>query len=179
MKFVRREMLQSLVDYVRGKLDPIAYARSLGVQVGERCRLISIRPGAGTFGSEPYLVSIGDHVTVCGAVQFVTHDGGVWVFRDREPDIDVFGPISVGSNVFLGYGAILMPGVTVGDNVIIGAGAVVARDIPADSVAVGCPARVVSSLDDYYASISSKRENIRSMTADQRRAYLLRKYRGK
>jgi acetyltransferase-like isoleucine patch superfamily enzyme len=70
-------------------------------------------------------------------VRFETHDGGVWVARSAHPQIDMVKPIVVGSNVFLGYGAIVMPGVTIGDNVVIGAGAVVTRDIPANSVAVG------------------------------------------
>jgi len=52
-------------------------------------------------------------------------------------------PVLIGSDVWVGYGAIILSGVTVGDSVIIGAGAVVTRDIPSNSVAVGNPARVV------------------------------------
>ncbi len=115
-------LIKSLLDLYRVKKYPIDYARSLGVTVGDDCRFISIRSGMGTFGSEPYLINIGDHVTIAGNVQFVNHDGGVWVFRDKEPDIDVFGPIVIGDNVFIGYGAIIMPSVTIGSNCVIGAG---------------------------------------------------------
>jgi acetyltransferase-like isoleucine patch superfamily enzyme len=87
------------------------------------------------FSSEPYLITLGDRVSAT-RVRFETHDGGVWVARSAHPQIDMVKPIVVGSNVFLGYGAIIMPGVTIGDNVVIGAGAVVTRDIPANSVAV-------------------------------------------
>lgn len=52
-------------------------------------------------------------------------------------------PVTIGNNVWIGGGAILLPGVTIGDNVVIGAGSVVTHDIPSDSVAVGGPCRVV------------------------------------
>ena len=101
------------------------------------------------------ILSIGDHVTVAGGVQFVTHDGGVWVFREKEPDIDVFGPIKIGNNVFIGFNSILMPGVTVADNVVIGAGSVVVSDVPPNSVVAGVPAKVIKTIDEYRLSISA------------------------
>ncbi len=52
-------------------------------------------------------------------------------------------PVTIGDNVWIGGGAILMPGITIGDNVVIGAGSVVTRDIPSDSVACGTPCRVI------------------------------------
>ena len=55
----------------------------------------------------------------------------------------------IGNKVFLGANAVIMPGVTIGDNVIIGAGAVVTKDIPSNMVAVGNPARVVTTVEDY------------------------------
>ncbi|RIV33159.1 sugar O-acetyltransferase [Micromonospora radicis] len=56
-------------------------------------------------------------------------------------------PITIGDNVWLGGGVIVLAGVTVGDNTVVGAGAVVARDLPANVVAVGNPARVVRQID--------------------------------
>lgn len=52
-------------------------------------------------------------------------------------------PVIIGKDVWIGGGAILMPGVTIGDNVVIGAGSVVTRDIPSNSVAYGSPCRVI------------------------------------
>ena len=52
-------------------------------------------------------------------------------------------PVIIGNNVWIGGGAILLPGVTIGDNVVIGAGSVVTKDIPSDSVACGNPCRVI------------------------------------
>ncbi len=168
--------LKTIRAIVFARLRPIAYARSIGVKVGDGCRFISIRPSGGTFGSEPYLISIGSHVTVCGGVQFVNHDGGVWIFRNTEPDIDVFGAIVVGNNVFIGFGAIIMPGVVIGDDVVIGAGSVVVSDIPSSSVAVGAPAKVIKSKDEYRASISERVDFIRSLSKDEKRSYLERKF---
>ncbi|MGY1636693.1 DapH/DapD/GlmU-related protein [Geodermatophilus sp. SYSU D00742] len=56
-------------------------------------------------------------------------------------------PTTIGDDVWLGGGAIVLPGVTIGENTVVGAGAVVTRDLPADVVAVGNPARVVRTLD--------------------------------
>jgi maltose O-acetyltransferase len=55
-------------------------------------------------------------------------------------------PITIGDNVWIGGMAVICPGVTIGDNAVIGAGAVVTKDIPADVVAVGNPARVIRSV---------------------------------
>lgn len=55
----------------------------------------------------------------------------------------------IGNNVFLGANAVVLPGIVIGDNVIVGAGAVVTKDIPSGMVAVGNPARIVSSTEEY------------------------------
>lgn len=146
-------------------VSPIGYARHLGVKVGTNCRFI----GA-SFGSEPYLISIGDHVSLT-ETQFVTHDGGIWVFRDKYPDIDIMAPIKVGNNVFIGVGVIIMPGITIGDNVVIGAGAVVTKDIPPNSVAVGIPAKPIKSLDQYWDSIRDRIVNTKKMTPKEKRLF--------
>ncbi|WP_372430620.1 sugar O-acetyltransferase [Microbacterium hibisci] len=64
----------------------------------------------------------------------------------RRDKLEAARPITIGDNVWLGGGAIVCPGVRIGDNSVIGAGAVVTRDIPANVVAVGNPARVIREL---------------------------------
>ena len=64
----------------------------------------------------------------------------------RRDKLEAARPITIGDNVWLGGGAIVCPGVTIGDNTVIGAGAVVTKDIPANVVAVGNPARPVRTL---------------------------------
>ena len=66
----------------------------------------------------------------------------------RACSLEAADPITIGDNVWLGGGVIVCPGVTIGDNCVIGAGSVVTKDIPADSLAVGNPARVLRQLDD-------------------------------
>jgi|688.fasta_scaffold166048_2 acetyltransferase-like isoleucine patch superfamily enzyme len=154
--------------------DPVGYARSLGVNIGKECRLLDI--DIGTFGSEPYLVQLGDHVTVTSGVRFVTHDGGVWVFRQQYPDIDVIAPIVIGNNVFIGLNVILMPGITIGDNCIIGAGSIVTKNIPANHVAVGVPARPIKLTTDYLESIKNKAIYIRTLNQSEKKKLLIEKY---
>ena len=127
----------------------VAYARKKGVKIGENCR-IYIK----NWGSEPFLVSIGDHVTVTSGVKFITHDGSTCLVKDdKGKRYQRFAPIQVGSHVFIGVNSIIMPGVSIVSNVVIGAGSVVTKDIPDDSVAVGAPAKVVSSFADFQTKI--------------------------
>lgn len=122
--------------------------QSLGVTMGSGCHIF---PDV-SFGSEPYLIKLGNKVRITKGVQFITHDGGVWVLRNNgiAPNSDLFGKISIGNNVHIGINSIIMPGVTVGDNVIIGAGSIVTKDIPSNSVAAGVPARRIRSVEEYY-----------------------------
>lgn len=156
---------------LRARRDPIGYARSIGVRIGDDCRLLC--DPTRTFGSEPFLVTLGNHVTVTAGVSFITHDGGVWVFRSEHPDIDVFGPITVGDNTFIGVGATLMPGVTIGSNSVIGARSVVTRDVPSDTVVAGCPARVIRTTAEYWERVAPRATHIRSLPYEEKRRILL------
>lgn len=122
--------------------------RKIGVKIGNGC---DIDPSV-TFGSEPYLIEIGDNVRLTVGVKITTHDGGLWVLRHngKLKDADRFGKVKIGNNVHIGLRSTIMPGVTIGDNVVIGCGAVVTKNIPSNSVAVGVPARVIESIDEYY-----------------------------
>ena len=66
----------------------------------------------------------------------------------RRDKLEAARPITIGDNVWLGGGVIVGPGVTIGDNTVVGAGSVVVRDLPADVLAVGNPARVVRPITD-------------------------------
>lgn len=120
------------------------YFRKQGAHVGEDCSIL-IR----NIGDEAYLVKIGNHVTIAGGVIFATHDGGAWIFRQEIPNIQVFGPIIIEDNCVIGQNAILFPNIRIGRNSIVGAGAVVISDIPPNSIAMGVPARVWSSVEKY------------------------------
>ena len=90
-------------------------------------------------------VTIGDGAQIASGVQLLAADHP----RDAESRRDLqelARPVSIGSNVWLGAGAIVLPGVSVGDDSVIGAGSVVTRDIPSGVVAVGNPCRIVRTL---------------------------------
>jgi acetyltransferase-like isoleucine patch superfamily enzyme len=152
MRIIRTilKLIEIRWQLLRRAIDPVGHAKKLGVKVGKDCRLINVE-----YGTEPYLVSLGDHVSAT-KVQFITHDGGVWVFREKNPKIDVIAPIKVGNNVFLGFEAIILPGVTIGDNVVVGAGSIVTKNVPSNCVVAGVPARYIKSIDDYWKSIESR-----------------------
>ena len=122
-----------------------------GMKVGKGCDFVSPGPN---FGSEPYLIEIGNNTTVSFDVAFVTHDAGTRVLRnlatnEKEKQTVIYGKIIVGNNCFIGCRTTILPGVKIGDNTIIGAGSLVNRDIPANSVAAGVPCKVICSLEEY------------------------------
>ncbi len=151
---------------ILSKTDPVRYARRLGVRVGRNCRFIDVN-----WGSEPYLIRIGDHVSLTYTT-FITHDGAVWVLRSEHPDIDHVAPITIGNNVFIGHGATLLPGVTVGDNVVIGARSVVAKDIPSNCVAAGVPARPIRSIEEYERKVVPKCVSTKHLSPKRKREFL-------
>ena len=89
-------------------------------------------------------VTIGDDTRIGPAVQIYTAD------HPRDPALRRSGlesgvPVTIGRNVWIGGGAIILPGVTIGDDAIVGAGSVVTRDVPAGATVAGNPARVVGA----------------------------------
>lgn len=118
------------------------YAEFLGVKVGSNCRILTEK-----FGSEPWLISIGDNVTVSSLVTFVNHDGTGWLYKDVKGRRYKYSKIEIGNNVFIGANSIIMPGVKIGSNCVIGAGSVVTKSIPDGTVVAGNPARYINSYD--------------------------------
>ncbi len=130
-------------------LGNIKYARSLGVKIGDECRIYIT-----SWGSEPFLITIGDRVTITSGVRLVTHDGSTWLVRDKNNiRYQRYSGIKIGSNVFIGINSIIMPGVNIGDNVVVGAGSIVTKDIPSNSVVVGNPAKIISTYDKFAEKI--------------------------
>lgn len=120
---------------------------SRGLEIAPDSRFM----GWQTFGSEPYLVRIGKHVTIASHVSFITHDGGTWVFRDQPSYRNVikYGRIVIHDNCFIGAGTMILPGISIGPNAVVAAGSVVTKSIPPNSVAAGVPARVLRTVEEY------------------------------
>ena len=90
-------------------------------------------------------VTIGDRVQIASAVQLLAADHPRDA-RERASGLEYGRPITIGDDVWLGGGTIVVPGVTIGARTVVGAGSVVTKDIPAGVVAAGNPCRVLRRL---------------------------------
>ncbi len=126
---------------------------SMGMTVGKNFKRLN---GVILDPAHCWLIQIGDNVTMAPRVHILCHDASTKQFLNYTK----IGRVTIGDNVFIGAESIVLPGVTIGSNVIIGANSTVTHDIPANSVAAGSPARIVSSLDDYL-----EKERSRTKTA--------------
>ena len=127
---------------------------AMGVQLGDNVRFI-IHPNSWDypdFGSEPYLISIGDDTCISFGCTFLTHDASIHV-PEHIHNTDVtragFGEIHIGKNCFVGCRCIFLPGVKIGDNCIIGAGSVVTKSVPSGEILAGNPAHFISTVEEY------------------------------
>lgn len=142
--------------------------RKYGVKIGQGC---SIAYNV-EFGSEPYLISIGNDVRITAGVEFVTHDGGMWVVRNMYPgykSMDLIRPIRIGNNVHIGTNATIMPGVSIGNNCIIACGAVVTKDVPDNTIVGGIPARVIETVSEYVEKNKEKYIETKGLSGEDKR----------
>ena len=152
----------------------VTLLRKKGIEIGDDCE---IYPDV-NFGSEPFLIEIGNHVRITSGVKITTHDGGLWVLRNKKEfkNADKFGKVKIGNNVHIGIDSIIMPGVTIGDNVVIGCKSVVTKDIPSNVVAAGVPARVIETIDKYKEKVENKVVFTKGMSSEEKKEYLIKHY---
>ena len=150
------------------------YIKQLGLRAGDGCRFF----GDVDFGSEPYLISLGNQVMMSSGVHFSTHDGGMQVLDNMGmlPRADNFGCIRIEDNVFLGMGVIVLKGVTIGENTVVGAGAIVTKSLPGGYVYAGIPARRICSIEEYCAKAKTTYDQTFGMPPEEKREYLMKKY---
>lgn len=96
---------------------------------------------------DPAKVTFGDNVFIGPNCGFYTAQHPLDI-ETRNKGLEYAFPIKVGNNVWFGGNVIVLPGVTIGDNCTIGAGSVVVKDIPANSLAVGNPCKVIRDLNN-------------------------------
>jgi acetyltransferase-like isoleucine patch superfamily enzyme len=153
LKLILGIFIDTLDRYVLCMGNKIKYLRKKGVKIGKQ---VSIICDVKNFGSEPWLIEIGDRVTVTGGVVFINHDGASRVFRTSIPGSsrfgNKFGPIKIGHGSFIGINSVLLPNTIIGDNVIVGAGSVVSGNLPPNMVYAGVPAKPICTLDEYVDS---------------------------
>ena len=149
-------------------ISDIEFAKMHGMKIGDNS-MISTR----CIGSEPFLISIGNHVRITKDVKFFTHGGG-WVLRKEIPDMDFFGKIVIKDNVYVGSNSIILPGVVIGSNVVVGAGSVVTKSIPDNVVVAGNPARIVGSYEHFRENMKSLNLHSKFMSTQDKKEFLLR-----
>lgn len=151
------EKLKKLVWIVykncRQKIDPNFYTellRKQGCSVGSDVKFVDTYIDYGF----AHLITIGDNVTITNAA-ILAHDGSLHQFLPKS----IVGRVTIGSNVFIGYGAIVLPNVTIGNNVIVGAGSIVTHNIPDNCVVVGNPAHIIGKTSDFVEKHSIEMTN--------------------
>lgn len=153
--------------YQRLVLSPEQIARKEGVTIGRGCNI-----GTRHFGSEPYLITIGDNVGIAEGVYFHTH-GGARAARREYPNFDVFGKIEVKNWAYLGSGSHIMPGVTIGEGSIIAAGSIVTKSVPDNELWGGVPAKRISSVQEFIARNLRYNLNSKNLNRQQKKELLL------
>lgn len=160
--------------YLKIKKDTVAWSKKIGVRMGSGCQILD-DPDT-IFGTEPWLVKLGDHVDITWGCKFLCHEGGIWYARgidEKYKSCDCFAPIVIGNNVIIGLESIIMPGVTIGDNVIVAAHSVVTKDVPSGTVVGGVAAKPITTVDKFMEKFE-KREFFptKNMSSKEKQMYI-------
>jgi maltose O-acetyltransferase len=140
----RRAILQELVGFLGEGAEvrpPLQCDYGYQIHIGARTFI-----NYGAILLDVAKITLGEDVQVGPNVQFLTPTHPLDP-EQRRAKFEAAKPITIGNNVWLGGGAIILPGVSIGDNTVVGAGAVVTKNLPANVVAVGNPARVLREIE--------------------------------
>lgn len=169
MRYNLQEIIGETYNYMRGQT--LGQLRKKGAVIGDNVSLLSSTIDMNT----ACLVEIGNNVTITNAT-ILAHDASTKRFLGYTKAAKV----KIGDNVFIGFGSIVLPGVTIGNNVIVGAGSIVRENIPDNSVVVGNPARIICTAEEYldknrnrmkHANVYEKA--IENMTEEERKKMVL------
>jgi len=126
-KFRIIQIIRKTFLFIYFKINPIACSRLMGVKIGENCKIYG--NSLNMWGTEPFLITIGNNVYITNGCKFINHDGVTLILRSKTPDLEITKPIEIKNDVYLGIETIIMPGVTIENNVIVGARSIVTKSI--------------------------------------------------
>ena len=169
-------MLKFIIGRIRlllmNQTQYISYLRAKGVKIGSGCDIAK----NANFGSEPWLIQIGNNVRITQRVQFITHDGGLWTLRKMgkiSHDSVKYGKIKIGDNCNISWDVVILPNVSIGKNCVIAAGAVVTKNIPSGEVWGGVPAKKIETIEEYYLKVKNNILPTFGMDNEQKKKYLM------
>ena len=135
-----KQLIRKLLEYLRGEPQHLDKLIKRGLKIGKDFKRIG---GVIIDHSHCYHITIGDNVTLAPRVHILAHDSSTAYFLGKTRAATV----TIGNDVFVGAGSIVLPGAHIGNRVVIGAGSVVTKDIPDNTVAAGNPAKVIRKLE--------------------------------
>ena len=144
IKIIQEKYTYALIKYkLTHNIEHIYnYYRKRGVIIGNNCNIYTK-----ITSPEPYLITIGDNVTIAPGVNFICHDNSICKVHPQYTDI--FGKITICNNCFIGVNSIVLPGVTIGENTIVAAGSVVTKSFESNLVIGGNPAKIITDINTY------------------------------
>lgn len=123
-----KRLIKKVFEHCFVRVNKQRYLRWIGLNFGDDLHIYG-NP-VNMFGTEPWCITLGNHVHITDGVKFITHDGGTLVFRHLIPDLEITRPIKVGNYVYFRTRSMIILGTSIGNNYIIVAGAVITKDMP-------------------------------------------------
>ena len=164
----KSHLIAKLKSLVFEKYSMVDYYCKKGMKIGKNPRIFS-----DIYTPEPYLIEIGDNVTISSKVQLITHDASIE--KVLPETTDVFGRIKIGSNCFIGARSIILYGCTLADNMIVAAGSVVTKSFTEPGKVIGGnPAHVICDVEQFAKKHKEFAVSTKGMTWEKKRDFLLK-----
>ena len=135
-------MIKRIIKKLLNKKTQLDYLIENGLKIGRECYIWSENGIDALF---PFLIEIGDFVTISTNVTILAHDNSTY----KQNLHTKIRRVWIGNRVFIGSGTTILPNVRVGDNVIVGANSLVSKNLSSNGVYAGNPARYICSIEDY------------------------------
>ena len=133
-------LVMRMIKKIRKTMEESAYNRYEGLKIGTGTSYTM----ENLDGICPQLIEVGDYCVFAPKSIVLTHDASLLPTTGKY----IFKPVRIGNRVFVGYGAVVMPGLTIGDDAVIGSNSVVTKDVPCGMVVAGVPAKLICTTQE-------------------------------